>query len=174
MPVRGGRGQSAGTDLEVCGDGGGGPGTGESGRSPGKAHEEGREGERTEKKKSKNPERQSRPQYGCLAEAGACQRGMWDRQRASKRRGSRRPGQELHGREERSHRGGHTVRGAAARQASQGRGNPAERRDPRRGGRKEAPRRTPTRAGLALRGFPRECLGPQMGYRWSTASPLKR
>lgn len=40
---------------------------------------------------------------------------------------------------------------------SQGRGNADEPRDPRRGGRKEARRRTPSPAGLALRGFPREC-----------------
>lgn len=79
-------------------------------------------GNEQKRKKRKRPQSRSVSRYGCSTQAGACQEGDVRPAAASKRRGSRRPGKELHSREGRSHRGGHTVRGAAARQASQGRG----------------------------------------------------
>lgn len=70
------REQSAGADLEVCGDGGGRSGTDESGRSPGRAHPEGGERKRKgkenlkkrkkrKKNKTKNHGESRRPTYGC-------------------------------------------------------------------------------------------------------------
>lgn len=157
-----------GTELPVCGEGEdsprvltsrsagmgvGDPGTGESGRSPGKAHSEGR-GKET-KRKGKHKQQQKKQRVGAPTRVAEPRQGPV---RGGCEAGSVHP---RGGARDARGRNCTVVRNAAIGKGRRGPGSPPrgrrnrdERRDPRRGGREEAPRRAPSRAGLSPRAGP--------------------